>query len=346
MGSLLSTRRVGTLPLHPGSYVRRMASDLRRLGASGVEVSAVGLGCMQFSNRGFISSAYPALEQSLVDDIVKTAHDGGITWFDTAEVYGRGTSERCLSTGLQHAGVRPGEVTVATKWWPVGRTAADIGRSIATRRAALQPYPVDLYQIHWPIGGFSSLRAEVAAMAGLVEQGVIRAVGVSNFSARQMEQAHAVLAERGIPLASNQVQISLAYRNIERNGVLAAARRLGVTLIGYSPLASGLLTGKFHDNPGVVAGLPWVRRLVSTGLGGGRLSRTRPLVEGLRAVAAEHQATVSQVALAWLTTYYGETVVAIPGASKPQQADEAAGSMRVRLTDRETAFLSDLSSGL
>ncbi len=224
----------------------------------------------------------------------------------------------------------------------MGRTANSIERTIGDRLAALDPFPIDLHQIHFPAGNFSPIRKQVHAMARLAEAGKIRGVGVSNFTARQMELAHAALAEHGIPLASNQVQINLLHRGIERNGVLEKARRLGVTLIAYSPLASGMLTGKFHDDRSRLRNRPRVRRLIN-GLTDKRLDRTAPLIDGLRDIAAAHSATVSQVALAWLITYYRDTVVAIPGASKPHHAEEAAGALKVKLSTEESARLAELS---
>jgi aryl-alcohol dehydrogenase-like predicted oxidoreductase len=324
-------------------YVRLMTT--RELGRTGIHVSPIGLGCMQFSGAGLISAFFPPLPQSQVDVIVKSAIDGGINWFDTAEMYGRGNSERRLSSGLEHAGIKPGDATVATKWAPFLRTAKNIERTIGDRDLALDPFPIDLHQIQTGYGSFSPVRTEVQAMARLVEACDIRSVGVSNFSARQMEIAHATLAERGIPLATNQVQINLLNRKIETNGVLHTARRLGVTLIAYSPLASGMLTGKFHGDRSLVAKVPRARRLM-TGLTDKRLDRTAPLIDGLREIAAAHQASISQVALAWVITHYGDTVVAIPGASKPHHAEEAAGAMKVTLSEQETERLADLSTAV
>jgi aryl-alcohol dehydrogenase-like predicted oxidoreductase len=308
---------------------------VRELGRTGIQISPIGLGCMGFARESRDG-------QLRIDAIVKAALDGGITWFDTAEAYGHGGSERALSSGLTSCGTKPGDVTIATKWTPLGRTANSITRTIDDRLSALNPFPVDLYQIHMPYGSFSSLRAQIHAMIRLAEAHQIRAVGVSRFSARQMELAHAALAEHGIVLASNQVQINLLCRKIESDGVLETARQLGVTLIAYSPLRRGLLTGKFHDDPGLIANLPRrFRKLL-----GGDLVRTEPLLDELRRISTEYSATIGQVALAWLTAYYDDTVVAIPGASKPHHAEEAAGATRITLSKQETQTLALLASQL
>jgi aryl-alcohol dehydrogenase-like predicted oxidoreductase len=313
----------------------------RELGHTGIQISPIGLGCMQFSDIGQVpATSFTPIELPRVDEIVNAALDGGITWFDTAEAYGHGRSERALSSGLTSCGIKPGDVTIATKWAPLGRTAKSITRTIDDRLRALDPFPVDLHQIHMPYGSFSPLRDQVQAMVRLAEAHKIGAVGASKFSARQMELTHTELAKHGIALASNQVQINLLHRNVETNGVLDTARRLGVTLIAYSPLRSGILTAKFHDDPGLVAKMPRKRRKLFAG----NLDRSAPLIDGLRQVAVTHSATVAQVALAWLTTYYGDTVVAIPGASQPHHAEEAAAAMRIALSEQETQALALLAS--
>lgn len=136
--------------------------------------------------------------------------------------------------------------------------------------------------------------------------------------------------------------ISLLHRSIESNGVLETARRLGVTLIAHSPLAGRMLTGKFHADRRLVDSMPRLRRL--TGYNAKRLDRIAGLIAALRDIATQHTATITQIALAWLTSFYGETVVAIPGASKPHHADEAAVAMHVTLTTGELQRLADLSS--
>ncbi|MFC7590684.1 aldo/keto reductase [Nonomuraea antimicrobica] len=233
----------------------------RRLGRTDIELSPIGLGCMQFSGtRNVVRWMIRPIDQETVTSVVRAALDGGVNWFDTAEMYGQGQSEEALAAALKTCGIAPGEVTVATKWAPLGRTAADITRTIGDRLRHLGGFPVGLHQIHMPTGSWSSIPAQLKAMAALLKSGEIRSVGVSNFSARQLVLAHRVLAAEGVTLAANQVRINLLHRNVERDGVLDAARRLGVTLIAYSPLQGGLLSGRFHDDPALVRSQPVMRR--------------------------------------------------------------------------------------
>jgi aryl-alcohol dehydrogenase-like predicted oxidoreductase len=317
-------------------------TERRRLGRTSIEITPIGLGCWQFSSGfGFVGGFWEALPQPTVDEIVRVSLAGGISWFDTAEAYGRGRSEQALARALGAAGRKDGDVVVATKWWPIPRTAKSIGTTIDDRLRCLGGFSIDLHQVHQPFS-FSSVEAEMEAMAELVTARKIRAVGVSNFSAARMRRAHAALGQRGIPLASNQVRYSLVDRRIESNGILAAAEELGVTIIAYSPLGQGILSGRFHADPALIRSRPGPRRYMSSFSPRG-LARTRPLVDELQRIAAARAATPSQVALNWLLHFHGETVVAIPGASRPHHAEEAAGAMRFRLTDEEMSRLDGLS---
>ena len=177
------------------------------------------------------------------------------------------------------------------------------------------------------------------AMADLVEGGKIRSVGVSNFNAEQMRRAHTALQKRGLPLAANQMQYSLLHRKIETNGVLAAAQELGITITAWSPLASGLLTGKFHQDPEILSKTPFGRRMRLRR----EIERSRPLILALEEIAINHDATPAQIALNWLIHFQGEAVVAIPGASKVKQAEENAGVMNFKLTNEEMTRLDELS---
>ncbi|MFN2141322.1 MAG: aldo/keto reductase [Candidatus Promineifilaceae bacterium] len=311
--------------------------QLRPLGKSGIRITPIGLGAWQFSKgQSFNRFFWKSLSEETQNAIVQAALDGGINWFDTAEAYGFGRSERGLSHALQAAGRSDGDVVIATKWMPFGRTAASIGKTIDKRQENLAPFHIDLHQIHNP-NSFSQPEDEMDAMADLVLAGQIRAVGVSNFSAGQMLRAHSRIQAHGLPLASNQVKYNLLDRQIEGNGILEAARALGITIIAYSPLEWGVLTGKFHDNPGLVKRLPLVRR-VSVGR---MLEKSEPVIRLLKEIAAAHGVKPSQVALNWLVNFSGQTVVAIPGASKPHHAREAAGAMGFTLSDEELARLDE-----
>ena len=317
----------------------QLAFQLRPLGATGIQVTPVGLGVMQFSGgAGPFGAAFPIMSQEEKTALVKTALDGGINWFDTAELYGFGQSERNLSQALQNLEQKPGEVVVATKWWPLFRTAGNIRRSLATRQMNLGSYPIDLYYVHQPIS-FSTPEAEMDAMADLVESGKIRSVGVSNFSPERMRRAHAALAKRGLPLAANQVHYSLAHRSIETDGTLEAAKELGVTIVAYTPLEYGLLTGIYHKNPALLEQKMFYRRRRLQS----QLEATRPLVAALEEIAAQHQVTPAQVALNWLVTFHGDTVVTIPGATKVSHVEQSAGAMTFVLTKEELHRLDETS---
>lgn len=315
------------------------AVKLRELGKTGLMVSPIGLGMMEFSGGGgLLGRMFPVIQQEDKNAIVKAALDGGINWFDTAEIYGGGVSERSLADALKANGKTDQDVLVATKWFPLFRSAANIPRTIGKRLAFLGGYSIGLYMIHQPMS-FSSPEAEMDAMASLVKEGKIRSVGVSNFSAERMRRAHKELQKLGLPLAVNQMRYSLLSREIETNGVLETAKELGVTIIAYTPLASGLLSGKYHQNPDLVKRIPAVRRARMTL----DLDATRPLIAAMAEMAQKHQVTVAQIALNWVIHYAGETVVTIPGATKVSQARESAAAMSFELGQDELARLDEMT---
>jgi aryl-alcohol dehydrogenase-like predicted oxidoreductase len=314
----------------------------RRLGLIDLEVSPVGLGCWQFSQgKGLTGKFWGVLEEDEIERIVQTSLDAGVTWFDTAEAYGWGRSEAALAAALRNAGVRPGSVVVATKWFPVLRFAGSITRTIEARVQHLGEYPIDLHQIHNPFS-FSGIPAQIRRMAELAESGRIRAVGVSNFNAEQMERAHRELHKQGLVLASNQVQYNLLDRRIEGNGILDTAKRLGTSIIAYSPLAQGILTGKYHADPEAIRRRSGPRRFMPAFRPKG-LARTQPLVNALNDMAASYSVTAAQVALNWLVTSHGETVLAIPGASSPKHARENAEAVTFELESGDIRRLDELS---
>jgi len=285
------------------------------------------------------SLVWQSVSNDETDEIISRALQGGVNWFDTAEAYGMGRSEKRLSLALQTAGAAPEDAFIATKWMPLFRTAASLRTSITARRQCLQPYPVGLLQIHQPTA-LSSISAQMDALADLADSGQIRAAGISNFPAPMMRRAHAALARHGIPLASNQVKVSLLNRRIETLGVLKAARELGMTIIAWSPLEMGVLTGKFHAEPGLLKSRPIGRRMVMHI----QMRRSRELVGVLEEIASANGVTPAVVALSWLVNYYGDTVVAIPGASKVSQVEQNVQAMQLKLSAREMARIDELSS--
>jgi aryl-alcohol dehydrogenase-like predicted oxidoreductase len=312
-------------------------STLRPLGKSELMVTSIGLGCWQFSKqKNMAGKFWPTLEDDLINRVVKVSLEGGINWFDTAEIYGNGASERTLAGALSASGKNPGEMIIATKWWPMFRTAGNIGKTIDQRIEALNPFPIDLYQVHQP-WGFSNEKAEMEAMARLVKDHKIRYVGVSNFSALKMRSAWEALQKHGIQLVSNQVQYSLLNRKIESNGILQTARALDISIIAYSPLAQGLVTGKFHDNPELLKNIGF--RKYSSSFKSSGLEKSRPLVKAIQKLAAYYGLTPSQIALNWLITFHVETVVAIPGATKESHAKDNTGAMKFKLRAEDMALL-------
>jgi aryl-alcohol dehydrogenase-like predicted oxidoreductase len=313
----------------------------RNLGKSELKVTPIGLGCWQFSKRANMAGKFwPVLEDEIILDIVRISLEGGINWFDTAEVYGQGTSEMMLAKSLITIGKNPGEVIIATKWWPMFRTAANIAKTIDDRLACLNPFPIDLYQVHQP-WGFSSEVKEMEAMAKLVQAKKIKHIGVSNFSASKMRRAWETLQKEGIQLVSNQVSYSLLNRKIEANGVMQAAQELGITIIAYSPLAQGLLSGKFHDNPEKIKYLGY--RKYSSLFKTNGLRNSLPVIKTIKQLAQKYNVTPSQVALNWLIHYHEDAVIAIPGATKVRHAAENADAMKFRLTQEDMNLLDEVS---
>jgi len=314
----------------------------RRLGLSGLSVSPVGLGTVQFSGgRGLSGLLWQPLPVEDIRDIVRVSVEGGVDWFDTAELYGRGLAEAALSRALAELGMKRECVVIADKWWPLLRTAGSITKTIDERLSRLGTDYIDLHQIHNPYS-LSSIKTQMGEMARLAEEGKIRYAGVSNFSAEDMRRAHMELSRMGLALVSNQVNYSLVRREIETDGVLDAARDLGMTIIAYSPLGRGILTGKFHESPELLKTRNIFRRYYGS-LNRSHLESSRPVVEALGRVARKYGVTLSQAAINWVINFSGEGVVAIPGATSVWQAEDNAGAMGFKLQEDDLAYLDEAS---
>ncbi|MGI0488331.1 aldo/keto reductase [Pantanalinema rosaneae CENA516] len=312
------------------------ATQTVTLGQTNITVPALGIGTWAWGDNLFWSygKEYGA-EQ--VQAAFNTAVAEGITFFDTAEVYGFGESERLLGQFMQHTD-QP--IQIATKYFPLPWrfNAQAVADALDASLQRLQVNQVALYQVHAPLDFFLGQKSLMNALANAVEQGKIGAIGVSNYSAQQMRQAHQLLAERGIPLAVNQVRYSLLTRQIESNGILETARELGITILAYSPLAQGLLTGKYTVDHS--AALTGARRLDPRFNHSG-LAKIAPLITALQKIGEAHQRTPAQVALNWLMAQ--GNVIPIPGAKTADQARQNAGALGWNLTRSELEQLSDLS---
>ncbi|MEO8603857.1 MAG: aldo/keto reductase, partial [bacterium] len=260
--------------------------------------------------------------------------DAGVTLLDTAEMYGKGESERIIGRLLDEDPARRARVVVATKFmpfpWriPFARQLADAVRASLERLR--MPF-VHLYQVHGPIS-LRSASSTAAALAAPVRDGLIKAVGVSNYSAAEVRALHAALAKHGVALATNQVEFSLLRAMPERGGLLAACRELGVTVLAYSPLAMGRLTGKYD-----AANPPPGKRNFSAY----PMAELEPLVAALRQLGERLDGkTPAQVALNWIMR---KGVVPIPGAKNAAQAEQNAGALGWQLTPDDVAALDRLA---
>ena len=303
------------------------------LGSTSIRISPLGIGTWQWGDRMFWNYGQGEFNDADLHAGFRAALSAGVNFFDTAEVYGSGRSETLLGEFIRTDNPQPAEpLVVATKFmpYPWRLSRKELVRALRRSLKRLGLDHVDLYQVHQPIPPLPP-ETWAAGLADAAGEGLVRAVGVSNYSEDWMRRAHAVLAKRGLPLASNQVEYSLLVRDPEWNGVQAACKELDVTLIAYSPLGKGLLTGKYtpeHPPKGV-------RRFML----GRYLKPVQPLVGLLREIGQKHGGkTPAQVALNWLMA---KGAVPIPGLKNLRQAAENLGALGWRLTPDEVAALDD-----
>jgi aryl-alcohol dehydrogenase-like predicted oxidoreductase len=299
---------------------------MRFVEVGGVRVSAIGLGTWQFGSREWGYGEQYAGEESR--RIVERALDLGINLIDTAEVYGFGASERIVGAAVSG---RRDEAFLATKIFPVlpvGPVVGDRARRSARR---LGVDAIDLYQVHQP-NPLVPDSVIMPPMRRLVDEGLVRNVGVSNYSLRRWQAADAAL---GRPVLSNQVRYSLVDRRPEAV-LLPWAQDQDRIIIAYSPLGQGLLSARYDagNRPGGV-------RAANVLFLPENLARATELLDALRAVAAAHDATPAQVALAWVIRR--PNVVAIPGASSVTQLERNAEAADLELTDEEDERLTGAS---
>ena len=317
-----------------------------QLGKSGLFVSELCLGTMTFGGVGALWSKMGNVQQQQVDDIVRTALDAGINFIDTADVYSEGLSEKLVGQSLRTLGIRRSSVVLASKsFGPMGPGVNDRGNgrghiidAVKMSLERLGTDYIDLFQMH---GSDMSVPVEetMRALDDLVSQGLIRYVGITNWQAWRLMKANAIAYHRGwARIESIQAHYTIACRDIEREIVpLANEERLGIMV--WSPLAGGLLSGKFgpgsngpEDTRRVLLDFPPVDREMAW-----------KCVDAMRAIGERRGVSVARVALAWLLSRPHVTTVII-GAKNTEQLTDNIAAATFDLTAEEVAQLDDVST--
>lgn len=305
------------------------------LGKTDLCITPLGLGIWQWGDTMMWGYGKQYGDDEL-QPIYEATLAAGINFIDTAEMYGRGRSERVVGRFMRETQTRE-QVVLATKFMPLPWRLAPGQLRHALRESLnrLGLSRVDLYQIHFPLPPVS-IETWMEVLAEAVEAGLTRAVGVSNYNPSQTLRAYAALAKRGVPLASNQVKYSLLDREPETSGLVKVCRDLGVTLIAYSPIAKGMLTGKYTP-----ANVPSGMRHRVYKYDRAYLSKIQPLIGLLNEIGQAHGGkTPAQVSLNWLIC---KGAVPIPGAKNLRQAQENFGALGWRLSDEEMTRLDEMS---
>ena len=302
--------------------------ELRSLGNSSIRISPVLMGTWQAGK-----AMWTGIDDNETKKAIRAAFDAGINAFDTAEVYGNGHSERILGQAL--SGLRP-QVVIATKVFSNHLKQNQLISACERSLKNLNTDYIDLYQIHWPPGSFGHaavpMEEIMKALNGLKAQGKIRAIGVSNFNRKQLENT----ARLG-DIVSLQPPYSLFWRQVE-NDAAGYCRENGLSLLAYSPLAQGLLTGKFGPGHQFEKG---DHRSSNRLFQPANFQRVQAALNRLRPIADGKGITVGQLALAWVIAQ--PHTCAIAGARSPDQAVQNAEAARIRLSTDELEALDDIS---
>ncbi|MEM1775867.1 MAG: aldo/keto reductase, partial [Nitrososphaerota archaeon] len=267
----------------------------------------------------------------------KKAVEHGVNFFDTAEIYGDGRSEEILGRCLSM--VEREEIVVATKFSPMRITEKSIVKALESSLKRLKTNYIDLYQVHWPNPLLPILKA-MKILEKMWENGKIRTIGVCNFNLRQLEEARNVLSRTDV--VSNQIEYNMLKRDPEKKMIDYCIREK-ITIIAYSPLAQGALTGKYTSKNKPRDPI----RILNPYFTSKRLEKLQLLVEKLREIGEKHGKSVVQVVLSWVTRW--PNVVAIPGVKRVEHVLDIVGAAGLKLSDDELkiieAELEKLSSG-
>jgi aryl-alcohol dehydrogenase-like predicted oxidoreductase len=312
--------------------------EKRKLGQAGLEVSALGYGCM-----GLSSGYGPPTPHDDAIAMIRAAFDGGVTLFDTAEAYGPFTNETLVGEAV---GPFRDQVVIATKF------GFDIDPKTGARTGGLNSRPdhiravaeaqlkrlgtdhIDLLYQH-RVDPAVPMEDVAGAVKDLIGAGKVKHFGLSEPSLESLRRAHAVQ-----PVTALQNEYSLWTRDVERNGVLALCEELGIGFVPFSPLGAGFLTGKIDENTKLDS---TDFRSISPRFAADARAANMALVDILKAIAERKQATPAQIALAWLLAQK-PWIVPIPGTTKRHRLDENLGAARVELTPEDLATIDDAAS--
>jgi aryl-alcohol dehydrogenase-like predicted oxidoreductase len=292
----------------------------------------IGVGAWAWGDRIFWGFKQDYAEKDIFDAF-QASIETGMVFFDTAEVYGQGQSEKYLGKFLKSTGVR---TVVATKFMPFPwrLTGNALRKALKSSLQRLDLPRLDLYQVHMP---FPPVKIEtwMGAMAEACQAGLTGAIGVSNYDQAQTRRAFEALQHEGLRLASNQVEYHLLNRKIEQNGLLQHCQEMGVKVISYSPLAQGVLTGKYSaENP--------MRGFRGRKYNRKYLDQVKPLLQLMKKIGLDHDGkTIGQVALNWTIC---KGTLPIPGAKNAEQVRQNSGALGWRLSPAEISLLDDTST--
>lgn len=327
----------GTGVLTSGAVVSSTGPAIAAVGAlrGGISLPPIGLGAWAWGDSIFWG--YDKKNDGDLAEVFDYAVSKDLAFFDTAELYGLGRSERLLGEfRAKYPKEQADRVQIASKFaaFPYRTKPQDVVNACRKSVERLGGVPIDLYQIHFPNAWSNAEYWNGLAMA--YEEGLVKAVGVSNYGVDAVRAAHSALAEHGIKLASNQIQFSLLYRYPQENGLLEACKELDVKVLSYSPLALGFLTGKYSST-----NLPTGprKKLGETLFESGNLSG---LLGAMTAVSANHNgAPLSQVAINWCRA---KGTIPIPGARSLRQAKQNCEALDWQLSAEEISLLDDASA--
>ena len=299
---------------------------MRKVRIGKQEVSAIGLGTWQYGAKEW---DWQENQREDARQIIRRAVELGIDVIDTAEAYAKGESEAIIGEAIE--GIRD-QIFLATKLFPIFPVPGKIRNAIAGSLKRLRVEQVDLYQIHWP-NPLIPLSAQMKGMRTARDAGQTRHIGVSNFNLGMWKKAERLLDG---PVMSNQVNFSILRRKAEQ--MLPWARNNGRVVIAYSPLAQGLLTGKY-----TAENAPGGARKMNSLFTRANIKAAQVVLDAVREIADAHQATMAQIALAWLI--HQPNVIAIPGAKNMKQLEENVAAGSIKLADDELRHLTEAADG-